>query len=228
VAPRNNRFRGPDDRRIQRALCIAAHPDDAEFFCAGTIMRLVRAGATVDLVLVTSGDKGARDAAIDGTALAALREREQRAAGARLGLSRVEFLRHPDAGLVESVELRGELVREIRKSRPDLLLTFDPIPGYRQHPDHRIVGRLALDAAWPCARDRLTYPDAGPPHETPEAWLFGSPDGRGDLAVDVSDVLEEKIAARQEHRSQTTDPPGLRRRWLRTARIERFVRVDLR
>jgi LmbE family N-acetylglucosaminyl deacetylase len=228
MARHSRRFRGPEDRSIKRALCIAAHPDDAEFFCAGTLMVLARAGAEVDLVLVTSGDKGAREPDIDGPALAALREGEQLAAAARLGLSHVEFLRHPDSGLVESLELRGELVREIRRSRPDLLLTFDPTPAYRQHPDHRVVGRLALDAAWPCARDRLTYPEAGAPHETAEAWLFGSSAGQVDLTVDVSEVLEEKIGARLEHRSQTSDSVQLSRRWRRTARSERFLQVDLR
>jgi LmbE family N-acetylglucosaminyl deacetylase len=223
-----SRFRGPEDRRIKGVLCIAAHPDDVEFYCAGTILLLARGGAKVDLVLVTSGDKGTRDPDLDGPALAALRESEQLAATARLGLSRVEFLRHHDSEVVESLELRGELVREIRRSRPDLLLTFDPMPGYKQHPDHRVVGRVALDAAWPCARDRLTYPEAGVPHETAEAWLFGSSGSQADLIVDVSQVLEEKIGARLEHRSQTTDPARLRKRWHRTARLERFVQVDLR
>ncbi|MBO0837020.1 MAG: PIG-L family deacetylase, partial [Actinobacteria bacterium] len=138
--PASRRFRGPGDPRIARALCIAAHPDDAEFFCAGTLRLLVRRGVTVDLVVATSGDKGAREPAIDSPGLAAQRESEQLAAARLLGVSRVEFLHHPDAGLVESLELRGELVREIRCSRPDLLFTFDPTPAYRQHPDHRVIG----------------------------------------------------------------------------------------
>ncbi|HLH70316.1 MAG TPA: PIG-L deacetylase family protein [Candidatus Dormibacteraeota bacterium] len=224
----SRQYRGPDDQRIRRVLCITAHPDDAEFFCGGTLLLLTRAGAKVDLVVVTSGDKGAREPDLDGPTLAMRREHEQLAAGRILGLSRVEFLRHPDAGLIESLELRGELVREIRRSRPDLLITFDPTPQYRQHPDHRVVGRMALDAAWPCARDRLTHPDAGPPHETPEAWLFGAPADRIDLTVDVSGVLEEKIRARLEHRSQTRDADQMRQRWQEVAGMERFVRVDLR
>src|SRR3989442_15639143 len=113
MAPKS-RFRGPEDRSIKRVLCIAAHPDDAEFYCAGPLLLLVRGGAKVDLVLVTSGDKGAREPDIDGPALANLREGEQLAAATRLGLSQVESLRHPDSELVESLELRGELIREIR------------------------------------------------------------------------------------------------------------------
>jgi LmbE family N-acetylglucosaminyl deacetylase len=89
-----------------------------------------------------------------------------------------------------------------------------------------VVGRVALDAAWPCARDRLTYPDAGRPHETAEAWLFGG--ARTDLEVNVSEELERKIEARLAHASQTGDPGRLRTRWLKQGSLERFVQVDLR
>lgn len=187
---------------------------------------MTRRGAQAHFVLATSGDKGTREPGLTGEELAARREAEQLASAARLGAGRVEFLRYRDAELVESLELRGELVREIRRSRPDVLLTFDPTPAYRQHPDHRVVGRVALDAAWPCARDPLTYPGLGAPHETAEAWLFGGP--RTDLRVDVQEVLEVKIRARLEHASQTPSPVRLRSRWARTAGEERFAQVDLR
>ena len=207
-------------------LCLVAHPDDIDFFCAGSVHLMARRGVAVDFVLVTSGDKGTHDPALLSEDLAALREREQLASAQVLGARRVEFLRRPDAELVESLELRGELVREIRRTRPDLLLTFDPTPAYRQHPDHRVVGRVALDAAWPCARDRLSYPSLGPPHETAEAWLFAGP--RIDLRVDVREVLDVKIRARLEHASQTPSPAQLRARWARAAGEERFAQVDLR
>lgn len=205
-----------------------AHPDDIEFFCGGTVLLLTDRGVVVDFVLVTSGDKGTREASLTSAALVALREEEQRRAAVVLGVSsEVRFLRQPDAEVVDSLELRAALVREIRLSRPDVLLTFDPTPGYRQHPDHRVVGRVALDAAWPCARDRLSFPtrDLGP-HETAEAWCFSGPDP--DLVVDVSSVLDRKIGARLEHRSQTRWPPALRSRWQGTANPERFKQVDLR
>jgi LmbE family N-acetylglucosaminyl deacetylase len=164
------RFSGPADARIERALCIVAHPDDVDFFCAGTVLLMTRRGVEVDLVLATSGDKGSRDGAVSGADLAAAREREQIASAELLGARRVEFLRRRDAELLDSLELRGELVREIRRSRPDVLFTFDPTPGYRQHPDHRVIGRVALDAAWPCARDPLTYPDMGAAARAARAW----------------------------------------------------------
>lgn len=191
---------------------------------------MTRRGVTVDFVLATSGDKGTREPGLSGAQLAARREQEQLASARLLGAERVEFLGERDAELFDSLELRGALVRQIRRSRPDLLLTFDPTPGYRQHPDHRVVGRVALDAAWPCARDPLSFPEAGAPHETDEAWLFGSPPTAPppDLEVDVGEVLELKIAARLEHVSQTSSPARLRARWRRTAAHERFIRVDLR
>ena len=219
-------FSGPEDRRIRRALCIVAHPDDIEFYCAGTVLELTGRGVPVAFVLATSGDKGTKDPDLTPEALSRVREAEQVAAARVLGVADVEFLRHPDAELVESLDLRGEFVAAIRRAKPDLLLTFDPTPAYRYHPDHRVVGRVALDAAWPAARDHLSFPSLGAPHETAEAWCFASPEP--DLLVDVTGVLETKIAARLEHRSQTPSPVRLRHRWRAIGAEERFHRVDLR
>jgi len=219
-------FTGPEDRRIKRALCIVAHPDDIEFYCAGAVLLMTRHGAVVDFVLATSGDKGARDATKSRAKVARIREREQEMAADVLGVKRVAFLRHPDAELVENLELREELVREIRTSKPDVLLTFDPNVPYRFHPDHRIVGRVALDAAWPSARDPLTFPKAGPPHETAEAWCFAGL--QPTLEIDVSDVISKKIEARLAHASQTRSPAALMRRWRAMARVEKFHQVNLR
>jgi LmbE family N-acetylglucosaminyl deacetylase len=219
-------FAGPDDRRIKRALCILAHPDDAEYYCGGTVLKMTMRGVVVDFVLATSGDKGSRDAAMSRSKVARIREREQEAAAALLGVKRVAFLRHPDAELVEGLDLREEFVREIRVSKPDVLITFDPNVPYRYHPDHRVVGRVGLDAAYPSARDPLTFPKSGPPHETAEAWCFASP--QPTLEIDVSDVIDQKIAARLAHASQTSSPAALRRRWRAMTRLEKFHQVDLR
>ncbi len=219
-------FTGPDDKRIKRALCIVAHPDDIEFYCAGVVLMMTGRGVVVDFALATSGDKGARDITKSRAKMAQIREREQELAGDVLGVKRVAFLRHPDAELVESLELRKEFVAEIRTSKPDVLLTFDPNVPYRFHPDHRVVGRVALDAAWPSARDPLTFPKAGPAHETAEAWCFGGL--QPTLEVDVGGVLSKKIEARLAHSSQTPSPASLQRRWRAMARIEKFHQVNLR
>ena len=223
---RSKMFSGPTDTRIRRALCLVAHPDDIEFYCAGSVLLMTKHGATVDFVVATSGDKGTRDPAKSRARVARTREREQEMAARVLGVGRVVFLRRPDAELVESLDLREEFVREIRASRPDVLLTFDPNVPYRFHPDHRVVGRVALDAAWPSARDPLTFPNAGAPHETAEAWCFGGESPT--LEVDVADVLSTKIEARLAHESQTGSAAALMRRWRAIARIERFHQVNLR
>lgn len=219
-------FTGPADKRIKRALCIVAHPDDIEFYCAGSVLLMTRHGANVEFVVATSGDKGARDGKKSRAKVGRTREREQEMAAGVLGVKRVGFLRHPDAEMVESLELREEFVRQIRASKPDVLLTFDPNVPYRFHPDHRVVGRVALDAAWPCARDPLTFPKAGEPHETAEAWCFGGV--QPNLEVDVSEVIATKIEARLAHASQTPNPAALTRRWRAMARVEKFHQVNLR
>src|SRR5258706_3483738 len=218
-------FAGPEDRRIKRDLCIVAHPDDIEFYCAGAILLMARHGAVIDFVVATSGDKGARDTTKSSAKVARIREREQELAAEVMGVKRVKFLRHPDAELVENLELREEFVREIRTSKPDVLFTFDPNVPYRFHPDHRVVGRVALDAAYPCARDPRTFPMAREPHETKEAWCFAGQ--QPTLEVDVSDVLEDKIEARLAHASQTGNPAGLRCRLRLSARTEKLHPVEL-
>src|SRR4029077_17614805 len=96
-------FTGPDDRRIKRAMCIVAHPDDIEFYCGGTVLKMTRRGVLVDFVVATSGDKGSHDSNVDREQLAATRETEQEAAAYVLGVKRVTFLRHPDAELTENL-----------------------------------------------------------------------------------------------------------------------------
>ena len=219
-------FSGPADRRITRALAVVAHPDDIEFYCAGSVLELTDRGVEVAFVLATSGDKGTRLPGMTPEQRAAIREQEQIAAAASLGVSQVEFLRHLDAELFESLQLRLEIVRSIRRARPDLLLTFDPGGGLRFHPDHRVIGRSALDAAWPCARDRLFHPELGEPWETAEAWCFGG--WAKGVMVEVGERLERKIDARLQHKSQTGSPDTLRTRWRRMAAVERFRQVDLR
>ena len=200
-------FSGPDDKRIKRALCIVAHPDDIEFYCAGVVLMMTGRGVAVDFVLATSGDKGARDTTKSRAKMAQIREREQELAADVSGSSAwcSSGTRMPSWS--RDLELREEFVREIRTSKPDVLLTFDPNVPYRFHPDHRVVGRVALDAAWPSARDPLTFPKAGPPHETAEAWCFGGLPPT--LEVDVGGVLGKKIEARLAHSSQTQQPGSL-------------------
>jgi len=204
-------------------LVVAAHPDDIESRCAGAVAALVRDGWRAVYVLCTSGEKGTSDPAEEPARVAARREAEQRAAARVVGADEPIFLRLPDGGLEDDAHLRGPLVREIRRARPDLLLTHDPVhpwPPYTAHRDHRIAGRVALDAAYPYARDPLHFPEhlraeGLAPHAVPEAWLFCS--ARPDHYADIAATLDLKIAARLAHASQTTDPAALAVSWRRRA-----------
>lgn len=200
-------------------LVIAAHPDDAESWCAGAVATLVLQGWRAVYVLCTSGEKGTSDPNEAPDVVAARREDEQRAACRAVGADDPVFLRLSDGGLEDDAHLRGLLVRELRRHRPHLLITHDPVhpwPPYTTHRDHRIAGRVALDAAYPYARDPLHFPeqvrDEGlRSHAVPEVWLFGS--DQPDHYVDISAGLEAKIAARLAHASQTSDPAALAEAW---------------
>jgi LmbE family N-acetylglucosaminyl deacetylase len=199
-------------------VAITAHPDDIESWCAGTLARAIDAGATVRLLLVTSGDKGADDPASMAPEVAYWREREALEAAKLLGIAEVGFLRYPDGEVEDTRELRGTLVAHIRRWRPAVLFTHDPehpYPPYLSHRDHRIVGRVVLDAAYPLARDHLSFPeqiaDGMKPHVVGEIWLFSS--ARPTAYVDIAAGFERKIAARLAHESQTRDREALRQGW---------------
>ncbi len=206
-------------------MAVAAHPDDIESWCAGTLARAVDGGTTVRLLLVTSGDKGSDASDSTASEVAQRREREAVEAGRRLGLAQVAFLRYPDGEVENTRNLRGELVAFIRRWRPTALFTHDsehPYPPYLTHRDHRIVGRAALDAAYPLARDRLSFPEQTAeglePHAVKDVWLFSS--DRPTVHVDITAGFERKIEARLAHESQTRDPVALRAAWReRAARI---------
>jgi LmbE family N-acetylglucosaminyl deacetylase len=199
-------------------MAIAAHPDDIERWCAGTLARTSDAGATVRLLLVTSGDGGSSDPHATRQTVRAQREREARIAADRLGIREVTFLREPDGAVENTAPLRGALVKWIRCWRPEVLFTHDPEypdPTYLSHRDHRVVGRAALDAVYPLARDRLAFAEleiaALPPHAVHTVWLFAS--SRATVYVDIASTFERKLAARLAHESQTVDPVALAERW---------------
>ncbi|MDW8059718.1 MAG: PIG-L deacetylase family protein [Thermomicrobium sp.] len=195
----------------ERVLLIGAHPDDPEFFCAGTVARWVAAGTAVHYVVVTSGDKGQPPEWPGDRPFGELREAEQLAAARLLGVQGVTFLRLPDGEVFDTLALRAQLTAEIRRFRPDLVLTHDPLTRlYRQHPDHRAVGAAALAAAFPASQLATFFPEqraAGlQPHRVRTVLLFGS--DRPDTFVDIAPVLERKLAALRCHESRASAFPG--------------------
>ncbi len=226
-------------------MVIMAHPDDPEFSAGGTIARWAREGKEIIYLILTNGDKGSNDPEMTSERLAQLRQQEQRAAAEKLGVHKVIFLGYPDAELTPSLELRRDIVRQIRLHKPDAVITPDPTTRfygntYINHPDHRAAGDVALDAIFPTARDRLNFPEQVAeglePHKVREVYLTGT--NSPDFWVDIGDTVDVKIKALLEHHSQIREPDKLGTRIRERARAtadghdieyaERFKRIILR
>lgn len=218
-------------------MVVSPHPDDAEFGVAGSVAKWVYEGKPVVYVCCTSGDKGTSDPNLKPTELAKIREKEQQAAAKVLGVREVVFLRQPDQGVEDTPELRKELVRLIRLYRPEVVASSDPYRKYVWHRDHRITGQVVLDAVFPYARDVHAYPDlyeqGYEPHKVKELLFWGSPDINH--RIDISDTIEQKIAALMCHKSQfnvVEMEKRIRERYKAAADtgsqyVESFHRVDI-
>lgn len=229
----------------ERALVIMAHPDDIEFSCAGTMARWVDGGCAVCYVLVTSGDGGIDEPGMTRARAAEIRAAEQRAAAAALGVDEVVFLGEPDGMVENTMALRRRLVREIRRFRPEVVVTFDPAAlwvaeDYINHPDHRAVGMAAVDAAFPAAGQPNVFEELAEEglaaHKVRKLYAvaFG-PEGVN-AVVDIGAVLDRKLAALRCHASQFVgwDPETFVRQWSLDAakgtpheHVERFRVVRL-
>lgn len=194
----------------ERILVLAPHPDDAEFGAGGTIIKWVAEGKEVYLCVCTNGNKGSSDPEMTSENLAHIRHHEQEAAAKVLGIKEVIFLDYPDGGLEDTPEFRGNVVRLVRRIRPDAIATTDPYMKYWSHRDHRIAGTVALDAVWPYARDHLFYPEHAAagllPHKVKEVYLW-RPE-KPNHYVDISDVFQQKIKALMCHKSQVGNRPA--------------------
>jgi len=191
-------------------LVVMAHPDDAEFSAGGTLARWTDAGVRVTYCVCTDGDKGTSDPSRDPREVAEQRIAEQRAAARVLGVEEVLFLGHPDGTLQPTLALRRDVVRVIRQVGPEAVLCPDPTrrfgAAYINHPDHRAIGEVALDAVYPSARDPLVFPELVEeglePHKVVQVFL--SNPSEPTCLVDISTTLERKIEALRQHRSQIT------------------------
>ncbi len=211
----------PDDWETpQKILVILAHPDDPEFFCGATLARWARAGHEIHYFLLTCGDKGYEDPNASSNQICTIRHVEQNAAAAIIGVKSVQFLDLEDGYLMPSIELRREVVRAIRQTRPDILVTCDPThlfagDNYINHPDHRYAGQVVLDAVFPAANNPFFFPELIrdenlQPHQPNEVWV--SLTGNPNVILDVTDSWEIKIRALREHKSQIGDPMEFEKR----------------
>lgn len=201
-----------------RVLVVAAHPDDPEFACGGTSARWAAEGKDVYYLVCTRGNKGSSDPEMISERLIRIREEEQRAAAEVIGAREVTFLDFVDGELVPTFQFREAIVREIRRVRPRIVVTHDPMvmytDGHINHPDHRAVGTATIDSVYPTARDRLNYPEherAGLlPHKVKEVYLWGA--SAPNVWVDISSSIDRKIDALRCHVSQVGNAEQLAER----------------
>lgn len=200
--------RNMTDIQPTRALVIAAHPDDAEYFCGGTVGKWIKNGCIVSYVITSSGDKGSNDVHEDAENIIKIREMEQKASAYILGVQNIIFLRYPDSELsfADQNNLREEFVRYIRMFKPEVILSHDPFVRFsRQHPDHRVVGQLTIDASFPISSMAQCYKsqileEGLSTHQPVYLLLFGT--DQANYWVDINDTLDLKVKSLQEHRSQ--------------------------
>ena len=191
-------------------LGIAAHPDDLDVGAGGTIAKFAQEGAEIHYLILTDGGKGSDDPDMTTSELVRVRQAEQRRALEIVGGTAITFLDHPDGELEVTLELKKEIVKAIRSVKPDVVITMDPTVMYDaalgsiNHPDHRAAGQATLDAVFPLARDRLTFPElleAGyEPHKTPTVLLINF--STNNFSVDITDTFETKVLALKAHASQ--------------------------
>ena len=209
-------------------LIILAHPDDPEYFLGATIARWVKDGHTVRYVLLTRGDKGAQNEQQTIEEIIRIRKIEQEEAIKILGVHSVEYLNYEDGFLVPDLEMRKQIVRCIRKYKPQIVVTCDPLnlfpnQHYINHPDHRAAGQAVLDAVFPAAGNHFFFPELMEqgylPHHPEEVWM--SLTNEPDMVLDVTETLKDKIAALKKHASQIGDPEAFEQHML-----ERVEKAD--
>ena len=212
----------------QHILVILAHPDDPEFFCGGTLAKWARDGHHITYLLLTHGDKGFHDTTpVDMTSeqLIALRKVEQESAAKVIGTKAVHIMDNSDGYLVPDLDTRRSVVREIRRHKPDILVTCDPLNLFAiygiNHPDHRAAGQVVLDAVFPAAGNKVFFPElleeGFDPHMPKEVWCSLTQDPN--TTIDVTETWGIKLQAILEHKSQMQDVEKLKERF-RSRRTE--------
>ena len=198
----------PLDESWERALCIVAHPDDMEFGAAAAVARWTGQGKWVGYTMVTSGEAG-----IDGLSpeeCRPVREAEQVASARVVGVDTVDFLHQPDGILEYGVPMRRLLTAEVRRHRPDIVITgnYRDTWGGRNlnQADHIAVGRAVLDAVRD-AGNRWVFPEQlagasgegglGPWGGVKQVWAFGSPEATH--GVDTSETFDAGVESLAAH-----------------------------
>ena len=206
----------------QNILVILAHPDDPEFFCGATLAKWAKEGHHITYVLLTHGDKGFHDTTptdMTSEKLVALRKVEQNNAAKVIGAKAVHIMDNPDGYLVPDMDTRRIVVREIRRHKPDILVTCDPLNLFAiygiNHPDHRAAGQVVIDAVFPAAGNKVFFPElleeGFEPHMPKEIWC--SLTSQPNTTIDVTETWDIKLQAILEHKSQMQNIEKLKERF---------------
>jgi len=211
---------------LERALVVISHPDDAEFGAGPTIAALTAAGTRVDYVVTTDGSKGTEEPDVTPEQLASTRMAEQRDAADILGVTDIVHLGYPDGYLTPSLDLRRDITRQIRRFRPDLVITQNPQRRldhnpFIGHPDHLATGEATLASVYPAARDHLNFPELWTeehlePWKVRQVLLTGVEEPN--LWIDVADTFETGLASILAHVSQV-EPDEVSERMRERARV---------
>ncbi len=219
----------PSSQDGQKALVVFAHPDDADFYCGGTIARLIEAGVQVFYLCASRGNKGGSDNVDNAEQISRVRTAEQIAAAQALGVpsSNVNFLDLDDGTITYGRDLIDRIVREIRIIRPNIVITldtniFDPTWGIN-HADHRAVALATVDAVYPFARNKNEMPDL-PAHEVQTLLVLNYQNPN--CFIDISGpAFEAKKTALSAHQSQFGDATDVIKKAEEIGRQETFIRV---
>lgn len=227
-------------------LAIAAHPDDLEFSCGGSVAKFVKKGAEVYYVILTDGSKGSEDFKLPSEKLIKMRQHEQQQAAETLGVKRVYFFDFIDGELENTHDVKKSLVKLIRELKPDTVIAFDPTYVYNcetgmiNHPDHRISGQIALDSIFPFSRNNRTYPELIEEHGleshiVKNVLLINLT--QANFFIDISETIDQKIDAIKKHCSQYNDLKDVENRMRGRAeelgkkagfkKAEGFVRIEI-
>ena len=207
------------DDDVERVLVVTAHPDDLDFGAGGTIAQWSAKGIAISYCICTNGDQGGNDPTITRDQMKEIRRREQTEAGKVLGVTDIHFLNYRDGWLAPTIELRKDIVRVIRKVRPQRMLIQSPERNWNRlgasHPDHLAAGEAAIQAIYPDSGNPFAFEDLLQdehlePWDIKEAWVMMA-EGN-DHHVDITDTFDLKMRALVAHASQTSHVGGFEER----------------
>jgi LmbE family N-acetylglucosaminyl deacetylase len=223
----------PDDWR--RALAVVAHPDDLEYGCSAAVASWAADGRQVAYVLATRGEAGIDTLAPERAR--SLREAEQRAAAAAVGVSTVEFLDHRDGVIQYGLPLRRDIAAAVRRHRPEMVITLNHrdtwAHGAWNTPDHVAVGRAVLDASAD-AGNRWIFPELTGQGLQPwdgVRWVAVANSPTPTHAVSAEPGFEQGVRSLREHRTYLKalteqDPETYARRFLADTTRAHSARFD--